>query len=1096
MKKIAVLGTFFFLITAESYRAQNQSIRFQKYNLLDGLPNLEVICIAQTPDGFIWIGTSDGLAKFDGFNFTTFRYQHDNPSSIADNWIIRLYVDRKGNLWIGSLNNGISLIEYETGKIYRKFRDNQNNSLVGNYISDILEDYEGNIWIASQDGGLSKFNPRTNELKNYKHDKNINSSLNSDSVSRLFEDSEKRLWIGFVNSGFALYDRTKDNFVRYSLRKNKKEVAVDRIGAFAEDNKGLLYIGLSGAGIYKFDPIKKKFKKLFTQTYGRYHYRLTNNVITDLHVDNNNTLWIATEGGGLARYLPEDDSLSTFEPDERISYAISSSVIWDIFEDEFNVIWLATTNGISKFNNNKKEFNFIYYDANLPNESLSSPTVRSVAKDRDGDIWIGTLGGGLNKYDRKLKKFEYFYNNPKNPNSISGNNISYIFEDSKRRLWIATWAFGLNRFDRKSKKFLRYIPSPTKKNSISHLIVQTIYEDSEGNIWVGTENGLNLYDESIDGFYYYPCNLLPEKFTIMNNIQSNCIVEDNEGYLWIGVFNGLLKFDKKNKKYIAHFFNDPNNIASLSDNRIISMTKDDKGNLWIGTYGGGLNKFDIKNNRFTRYDVKTGLSNNIIYGIVYDKKENIWLSTADGLNKLNLSTGEIKQYYEVDGLQSNQFYWGAAHIAYDGEIFFGGINGLNFFYPENIQDDTRKIKIAITNIKIMNNEYPLTEKLCYNKIDKIEFTSAQNYFSVEFVGLEFKNPAKVKYAYKLEGYDKDWISTNSNKRNAFYSNLNAGVYAFKVLAANSDGIWNIEPKILTVIVSPPFYQRLWFQALTIFAILLLPFLFYYYRDLKAQEKQKELEKIVDERTKDLKEKELKLLEANRNKDKLFSIIAHDLKNPFFNLLGFLELLHKEYDNLSEKERKEIILESKNSAKNTLQLLENLLNWALTQTGRIELEPMYYDIKKIIDETISEVFYFAKSKQIDIELQVNENILAYFDKNTIKTAIRNILSNSIKFTNPGGKITVSAFDENNHIKIIFKDNGIGMSKDKIESILRDENVKSQEGTNKEKGFGLGLYLCKEFIAKNKGTLQIFSEPKVGTTIEIILPQFSPMDLREV
>lgn len=1068
--------------------AQNQSIKFQKYTLLEGLPSLEVISIAQTPDGFLWIGTSDGLAKFDGHKFTVYRYQHDNPNSLADNWVIRLYVDRKGNLWIGSLNNGVSFLEFESGKIIRKFRDEKNNSLVGHYISDIFEDFEGNIWIASQDGGLSKFNPITGDLKKYNYDKKNANSINSDSVSRIFEDSERRLWIGFVNAGFAKYDREKDEFQRFSLRKRKNEPGVDRISAFAESENGMLYIGTSGAGVYKFDPIKNKSKRMFLGS-NRYHYNLRNDVITDLHLDKKNILWIATEGGGLYRYIPDIDSLASFEPDERISFAISSSVIWDIFEDEFNVMWLATTNGISKFNNNKKEFGFLFYDVHSPNNSLSSATVRSIAKDKNGIIWIGTLGGGLNKYDRQNKRFEYFYNNPKNPNSLSGNSVSAILEDSKGRLWIGTWAYGLNLMDRKKNTFKIFRHNPNDAKSISHDIIQTIYEDSDNNLWIGTETGLNLYDEATNRFKYYPCNLIPEKFTIMNNIQSNCIVEDDEGYLWIGVFNGLLKFDRKQRKYIEHYANDPKDLNSLSDNRIISMTKDDKGNLWIGTYGGGLNKFDIKKKIFTRYDVKNGLSNNIIYGLIYDKIGNLWIATADGLNRLKIESGEIKQYFEIDGLQSNQFYWGAAHISKDGEVFFGGINGLNFFYPEKIEDDARKIKVAITKIKVMNNEYPLVDKLCYNKIDKIHFTSAQNYFSIEFAGLEFKNPEKIKFAYKLEGYDKDWIATQNNKREAFYSNLAAGTYIFKIIAANSDGIWNLDPKTLTIVVSPPFYQRFWFQFLVLISIVLIPFLYYHYRDSKAKERQRELERIVEERTKDLREKELKLIEANKNKDKLFSIIAHDLKNPFFNLIGFLELINKEYDNLNDDERKEILNETRNSARNALQLLENLLNWALTQTGRIELEPRYHNLKQIIEETITEVYYSAKSKNIDIILEVTDDIQGYFDKNTIKTAFRNILSNSIKFTNPQGYIKVSAIAEDNEIKISFIDNGIGMSQDKINKIMNNESVKSEEGTMKEKGFGLGLYLCKEFVEKNNGSLSIYSEINKGVTIIITLPRFS-------
>ncbi|MDM8514971.1 two-component regulator propeller domain-containing protein [Desulfobacterales bacterium HSG16] len=880
--RIYLLAIAFFFILSGMVSAQNNTIRFEHISVAQGLSQSSVHCIIQDNKGFIWLGTQDGLNRYDGYSFKVIKNDPENSFSLSHNIVKSIYEDSKGVLWIGTWGGGLNKFDRKKEKIIRYMHNpNELSSLSHNNVMSIYEDSRNILWIGTENGGINKFDSENEEFTHYQNDSDDLSSLSHNDVKSIYEDSKGNLWVG-TEDGLNKFNREKEKFIRY--RNNPDDpfsLSQNEIWYIYEDSEATLWIGTKNGGLNKFDQENEKFT----------HYQnesgnpdsLSHDWVRSIYEDSEGILWIGTEGGGLNRFDRENEKFIRYQNDPNNPFSLSNDVVWSIYEDRSNVLWIGTyTGGLNKYDRGKEQFVHYKNEPENPN-SLIHNVVWSIYEDRDKMLWIGTVNG-LNGFDRENEKFIRYQNEPDNPLSLSHNEVWSIYEDQAENFWIGTFQ-GLNKLDRKTGEFTRYI---NQGEDVANKI-KTICEDSKGMLWIGTGGGLFNFDRDKKLFIPYRINTndpngrIEAKNTDVNKVWS--IYEDSSETLWVGTEEGLCRLDRKNDSFIR-YQNDPQGSQSLSDSWILSIYESKAKDLWIGTVGG-FNNFHPEEKSFTRYREKDGLPNDVIYGILEDKKNNLWMSTNNGLSRFNPQTKIFKNYSIKDGLQNNEFNAGAFFMNEKGEMFFGGIDGFNAFFPAK-KDNLTIPSIAITNFQIFHEPVkvdansPLKQAVEYT--DTIELSHKERVFSFEFAALHFISPEKNQYAYMMDGFDQDWIYSGS-RRFATYTNLSAGRYVFRVKGSNNDGLWNEAGASIKIIITPPPWKTWW--AYSFYGLFAAGLLFGYIRyktkaqaeELAHQRRELDqkrrmaelLEKKVEERTCDVN---LALEKVNDANDKVMDSLRY------------------------------------------------------------------------------------------------------------------------------------------------------------------------------------------------------------------------------
>lgn len=821
IKKTGFLLLLYIFFSANIF-SESRNIKFESISNEEGLSQSIVYCTLQDSRGFLWFGTEDGLNRYDGYQFLIFRHDQKNPDSISHNDIRVILEDRSGFLWIGTFHGGLTKYDPETGNFshYRKTSGNP-RTLSNDAIWSIHQDQSGILWIGT-DEGLNKFNSKTNTFSVYKCDLNDPFNKHNPSGNEIYsilgDENPDVLWIGTKSGGLDKFNIKTEIFTHYKTGDNSKTASTkdqhkSEIYTIYKDRKNMLWIGTDGNGLSKFNQNTEQFT----------HYRanplkpksLSNNIVKAIFEDSSGVLWVGTDSG-LNKFEKKTEEFTIYKNHPNKPDSLSHNEIRSIYEDKSGILWIGTYGGgINK--HITKQQKFIHYKSEPDNlNSLSNNIVWSFCEDREEILWIGTHGGGLNKFDRKNNLFTIYKTDLKDPNSINNNSVRQVFEDRSGVLWLGTNGGGLNKFNKKTGKIIQYKNDPNNSKSLSHNEIRSIYEDRSRVLWIGTHGGgLNRFNKKDESFTRFQAN---EKVpgSLSNNV-IRYIYEDHSKTLWIATYGGgLNKFNRKDNKFI-HYRADPNDPKKLSNDYIFAIYEDISHNLWIGTWGGGLNRFDTKKEIFYRYSIDDGLPSNSIYGILEDNNQNLWISTTNGLSKFNIKTEKFRNYSKTNGLQSNEFNGGAYYKSLSGEMFFGGINGFNAFYPDAIVDNQYIPPIIITSFQKMNKKIKLDKPI--TAIDTINLSYKDYFFSFEFAALDYTIPIENKYAYKMEGLDEDWIYTSSDKRFASYTTLDSGTYVFRVKGSNNDGVWNEKGKALTIIISPPVWKTWWFQFLS--AILLI-----------------------------------------------------------------------------------------------------------------------------------------------------------------------------------------------------------------------------------------------------------------------------------
>jgi len=826
------------LLVITSYlHSQEEFIKFEQFNLNDGLESNAIHDIVQDRLGYLWLASADGLLRYDGYNFKLYKNEGDT-NTLSNNTITNVAIDSSGNIWIGS-NTGIDVYDPVTN-LFTHFthNDKDSGSLSENRILDILCDWDGNMWVATYNG-VNKFDVRTRTFKHYYHDSADVNSLTYNIIIKIFQDSEGILWFGGI-LGLNRYNPDSDNFTRYSYDENNKYSLSNRyVFRIAEDKNSNLWVETTdGDYFYRdaifniniFDKEGKKFYNFKNQP-ERFKNFPQSGGATSILRDKNGFMWLASLWEGISRYDEKSNTFKHYRKNVYDANSLSSDIVNVLFEDHSGNIWVGTgIGGLVKVRYSPNmHFKHIRKKAGQEN-TLFYESMAGIYEDLDGNVWYGTFAYGLIKYNTKTKKYEQF--RAGSPNSISGDWVWDLHEDNYGNFWVAT-DNGLDLYNKKTNSFTHF-------NKFDYIFegnrfYHKIFEDKENNLWFCTREGLVFFNPKTDSVIVYKHDTKNPNSISGNKIW--CITEDTESNLWIGTLSGLNKFIRKENKFIK-FNNNPSNHNSLSENEIFTLHIDKDNTLWVGTRNGLNKMINEEKGEFKRYYTKDGLSNTMIHGILEDDNNNLWISTNNGLNKLNYKDNTIKKYDVEDGIQSLEFNSYSYHKGRSGKFYFGGTNGVTEFFPDQIIENKKEPPIVITEIKVNNHCLNYDTSASYLKT--LELSHDQNVISIEYAALDFTIPKKINYAYMIEGIDDDWIYVG-NERKADYTNLDPGEYTFRVKACNNDGVWNEAGTSIQVLINPPFWATWW--AYMIYAFLLLGLL-YAIREFEIR-RQKNIAKLKE-----------------------------------------------------------------------------------------------------------------------------------------------------------------------------------------------------------------------------------------------------------
>ncbi len=840
------------------------SVRFERITVENGLSQNAVLTILQDQRGFIWLGTEDGLNKYNGYAFEIFKHDPEDPSSISDNLVSKLFEDKFGVLWIGT-RTGLDRYDPSTGSFSHFETDPSDpKSLSGTWVVSIIEDQEGKLWVGTDDGGLSQFDRETETFTRFSHDPDDSMSLSDDSVRVIYEDRSGYLWVG-TRAGLNLFNPTEKTFTHSGNNPSGLfGLSESNISCILEDTGGILWVATEGSGLYYKLPSGDRFSQL--RNIPQDPESLSHNRVRSLFEDQSGQLWVGTQNG-LNLLNPNGFDFIHFRHDQGDPQSLSSNSIWSIYQDRTGVLWFGTYGGgVSKYSQYGNQFAHYQFKDDNPN-SLSDNMVWSIAEDQYGALWIGTFNGGLNRLDPGRMVYTLFQNDPEDPSSLSSNDVRAILEDSSGRLWIGT-SGGLDRFDPETGNFIHYRHDPENSNSLSEDRVLTILEDKTGHLWIGTRTGgLNRMNPTTGECTRFQHD--PEDDGSLSDNRIWSLYEDQTGAIWVGTLGGLNMWDVNNHRFIR-YKNDPDDPYSLSNDSIFSIYEDTPGTLWIGTWGNGLDRFDRETQSFSHYTEKDGLPNNVIYGIEADKDGNLWLSTNMGLSKFNPDTESFKNYDVRSGLQNNEFNVGAHATGKNGKLYFGGVQGFNEFSPDQVIDNPSIPPIIITSFARFNQ---IVKKDLMDG-EEISLSYKDNYISFEFAALDYNAPDKNLYAYMLDGFDQDWIQAGT-RRYTSYTNLKGGEYVFRVKGSNNDGIWNEQGASVRIIITPPFWETGWFIGLVIIVTSAGLIAGYRIRVRGIEARSVELEKLVEERTQEIEQRTNELETLYRADEELYRHLQMD-----------------------------------------------------------------------------------------------------------------------------------------------------------------------------------------------------------------------------
>jgi PAS domain S-box-containing protein len=835
-------------------QAQTQSNPFTYLTTKQGLSQNNVTCILQDKKGFMWFGTQDGLNKYDGYTYTLYRNDPRNAASLSHNYIHTLFEDKQGRLWVGSDDGGLSLFEANTETfINYKHTPGVDNSLAHNKVTAIVQDAKGYLWVGTAGGGLDRFDTRQQTFTHFTHQADKAGSLSHNDISALWIDRSRVLWVGSAVGGLNRLDPKTSSFTHYRHNPHDPHsVSDDRITACLEDSRGRFWVGTKGGGLNRLDRAAGLFTH-FQHTLGR-STQLTHNDVLALAEGRDHTLWIGTQNGGINLLHPDGRfSYHTYEADNNRS--LNNGSIYSLYRDPVGTMWIGTySGGVNKLDATPPKFKLVQRRSFNTNK-LTHSNILTVLEDSRGDLWLGTDGGGINRLKKGQSVFTAYRDTSQQALTNGRNFVLTLYEDRANRLWTGNYKGGLMLFNRTKGTF-------ESKGNFQPLSISAILEARDGIMWLGTfEDGLIRYNNNTGSSTRYHSH--PTQTGQLNYHNINALWEDPLGNIWVGTDGGGINVFHPTKNQFTQYVQDSQNPESLSNNHVNVLFKSRTGQFWMGT-NGGLNQFDARTQTFTALRQSDGLANEVILGILEDEQGTLWLSTNKGLSAFRPNTRTVRNFTSSDGLQESAFNRRACFKSGTGQLFFGGLDGLNSFYPDALRYNTFIPPVYITDFQLFNQsvrvqDVPSVLKKAITETRDITLAYDQSVLSFGFAALNYTISGNNLYAYKLEGFDANWIQAGT-KRTATYTNLDAGDYVFRVKASNNDGVWNQTGTFVNLHITPPYWQTGWFKSLV--ALLLVGGLYgvYRLRVTRIQAQQVVLQHQVQVRTREVHQQKQELQE--------------------------------------------------------------------------------------------------------------------------------------------------------------------------------------------------------------------------------------------
>ncbi len=1072
-------------------------LRFERLSVEQGLSQSVIRAIHQGRRGFIWIATQNGLNVFDGYRFTVFKHDPDNPNSLPSSsitaivgtdepdgytlWIGTsrgvaafnpthnrftryaskpgglshdaindLFVDRSGVLWAGT-QAGLNRFD-RRAHAFVPFP----HGLAAPTIIAMAEDQDGALWVGTV-AGLNRIDAARSRVETFLHDAARPGSLNDNFVRSLLVDSRGRLWIGTDAGGLDRFDVTTGRFVHHVHAAVPGSLSGNSVNALLEDTRGDLWIGVWGGGVnrlvstgdgpaqfiaYRHDPTDAK--------------SLAIDDTTALAQDRSGAIWVGTYGGGVNRFVPPGSQFFThYRHVVGDPGALGDNRVHALHVDRAGSLWVGTWGGLYRLRRDAAAFES-YPPPPGPGRRPAEIRVTAIAESPDGILWVGTRDGGLHQYDAARGTFRHHRHVPGEDDTLSSDRITAVAVDRQGIVWVGTIGDGLNRLDASTGAVTRFAHASGDPATLSDGRVEFILEDSRGTLWIATRRGLDAFDRATGRVIRLAA--LPGAPPALGGAVSS-IAESPRGRLWAGTDEGVVRFDL--------------------------------------TGSGAYDGVGVQADGFRVYRERDGLSSDRTHRVLPDAAGDLWIATDNGLTRLRPSDGTAASFDAADGLQGNDFASGGCFDAGTGRMFVGGPNGFNVFHPAEVRPPGSTPPVVLTGFLVLNkpvavgSESPLDVRIA--DAERVTLRHRDTVFALEFAALDFAGTHQTRYAYMLAGFDRDWNFTDSSRRMATYTNLSPGTYTFMVKASSHGGPWS-EPRQLAVVILPPFWMTWWFRALAVIALAIGMLAVHRARLMVVERQRRGLERLVAERTGELQREKEKVVaalhaaeHANAAKSTFIAQASHEIRTPLNAIVGAADVLA---GTTLDAEQREYLGTLKAAGEALSELVEGTHDLAKIEVGRYEVEYAPFELRTFVGDTIHVIERAARRKQLAVEWSVHESLPPYVngDARALRRVLLNLLGNALKFTHSGG-ITVDVVPERaagELVRFVVSDTGIGIPAEKHQHIF-DAFAQADSATARRYGgSGLGLAICRQLVDLMGGAIWVDSEPGRGSTFSVALP----------
>lgn len=1096
---LALLGIF----SLSNLYSWQKSIRFDRITVEQGLPDNYVYWTTQDQHGFIWLGTPNGLAKYDGYRFTIYRHDIDNPDSISSNEVLYVYEDNQGTLWAGT-DAGLNRFNREQ-ETFTHFRHDpeDSSSIGGEVVVSIYEDSEGFLWIGHWFSGLSKLDRENETFERYIHDPDDPDSLPPGTVTAILEDRSGTFWVGtHAREGspdLTRFDRKTKTFSRFFNCSPEQGqcpepvIEADRppipmVMSIFEDRQGFIWIG--GYGLTKYDPVSNTYKQYFHDPENP-NSLAGNDLARNILEDSTGLLWFGDTHQGVTSFDAKTEVFSHYQNDKEDPHSVASNNITSVFQDMDGTIWVgAYWVGLSKFRPANLAFGHYKHEPNDSN-SLLSNLVEDVAEDAEGQLWVAAEG--LSRIDRAEGIVTRYQHDPDDPGSLHENDTRSLYVAPNGLIWIGT-IHGLSQFNPVTETF-RYFPvnaqaiTPGDDES-NDVGVISIKGDKDGSLWLGTTSAVYRFDTTTGHTTRYHAD--PNEPDGLRGRTFNIQWIDTDGNIWISGSTGLNRFNPNTEKF-TYYAHDPGNPDSIAQGSCCITLKDEHGIMWVGTMSG-LGQLDPQSGMFRRYTGNGNFPRGRITEIQPDGRGHIWIGTlSEGLWKLDPYNGDVTTYGVSDGLTNTSIWPGL--LSRNGELIFPTEDGIHIFDPDKLPDRPQTPAVVITDFLLMNESVPvssaerttpLTEHI--NESPDITLTHKDYLFEFEFAATNFVDPMAMRYAYMLQGFDDDWIETAANKRFATFTNVPAGDYLFRVKAAGKNGDWIESASSVRLSILPPWWQTRWAYGLYVLTFLCVLLVYIRLHTLNLTRRAKLLERTVEERTQQIREHEQHiqhqaedLEELLHLKEKLITNISHEFRTPLTLILGPARRLLRKAADKDDLSQLQLI---KRNSQRLLRLVDQLLG--LARLGAEEPMTRSPQCLTAVVRAITESFQvLAEEKNLQLTLEQGDELWVSCAPDVLDKILLNLLSNAIKYTPAGGCVAVGIIANGDMVELLVSDTGVGIS-EKDQQTIFERFQRADDHGEAVPGAGVGLALVKELVEACDGQIKLESNPGEGTTFTVSLP----------